>query len=254
MAYCAFAIFMTIGALQSGAGPVASRASTLPRVAIVLPPKVASQRVQIRYLLIGPFGGYGGFVREEENVHSYEIETSVKGKPASQIKIVVYAPGCRFQLFKFPMYKETDLKVKFACLPLPSVTLSGQIPPDEMVQNRRAELVISYTAYWMCDLFGLMDCLITEFDVTSVVPNANGEFQVELPDFAVDPTPSSFKGGATLRLGLRDPDSWNSIVDQFEPVEPELQSEMHDLRILSSYPRGLRFAVSDRKSDLNSPM
>ena len=204
--------------------------------------------------MVGPFGGYGGFVREEENVRSYEIETSIKGKAASEIKIVAFAPGCKFQLYKFQLYKETDLKTEFACLPLPSVTLSGQIPPDVMVQNSNAELVISYTAYWMCDLFGLLDCLIPEFEVTSVVPNANGEFQIELPDFAADPALSSFRGGASLSLGLRDPDSWNSIVDQLEPVESGLQSETHHLRILSSYPHGLRFAVFDRNSDSNSPM
>jgi len=103
---------------------------------------------------------------------------------------------------------------------------------------------------------GLADAAVrlTEFDVTSVVPNANGEFQVELPDFTADPTPSSFKGGASLSLGLRDADSWNPIVDQFEPLEPDLQSDTHGLKISSSYPLGLRFSVFDRNNELNTPM
>lgn len=78
-------------------------ASFLPSVSISLPPDVFSETVQISYFLIGPFGGYGAYVTQRAGVHSYEIPTMVEGKVATEIRMIVYAPGCEVQQFVLPL-------------------------------------------------------------------------------------------------------------------------------------------------------
>ena len=52
----------------------------LPSVSISLPADVLSETVQISYFLVGPFGGYGGYVAQRTGVHSYEIPTMGGGQ------------------------------------------------------------------------------------------------------------------------------------------------------------------------------
>jgi hypothetical protein len=81
---------------QSGQTP---KTAFLPSVSISLPPDILSETVQISYFLVGPFGGYGGYAAQRTGVHSYEIPTMVDGKAATEIRIIVYAPGCEIHQF-----------------------------------------------------------------------------------------------------------------------------------------------------------
>src|SRR5438067_7704659 len=61
-----------------------------PHVSIALPDDVASETVQIRYFLTGPFGGYGGYLKQETGGHSYQIPASVDGKAANEMRLIVF--------------------------------------------------------------------------------------------------------------------------------------------------------------------
>ena len=53
-----------------------------PKITLNLPPDIASETAQINYFMSGPFGGYGGYVTTQKGRVSYDIPSSVDGKPA----------------------------------------------------------------------------------------------------------------------------------------------------------------------------
>jgi hypothetical protein len=241
---CGFLILLAMAVLQSLASQTQSGPEISPSVSISLPPNIPSETIQIAYYLVGPFGGYGGYVEQRAGVHSYEITTSVEGEAANEIRMIVYAPGCGIQTFVVPLADDSKVKQDFECQRVPSVMLSGQIVPNELVRDKNAELIITYMAFWAHEFFGIVDGAVTEFRLATVTPDANGMFQVDLPHFSVDATPSPSEPRASLCLMLRDAKSWNHIASNLEPEVPELRFEDHCLRTQSYYPSGLKFTAS----------
>jgi len=232
-----FAILLGIAALPT----IVSQTS--PTVSISLPPNIPSETAQIAYHLVGPFGGYGGYTEQRAGVHSYEIETSVEGNAATEIRMIVYAPGCEIQTFIVPLADDSRVKQEFECQPVPSVMLSGQIVPNALVRDKNVELVITYMAFWAHEFFGIVDGPVAELRLATVSPDSNGMFQVDLPHFSADATPSSSRPRASLCLMLRDSKTWNHIASSLEPEIPEFRSEDHSLRIQPYYPIGLKFTA-----------
>ena len=58
---------------------------------LVLPENFPSEAAQIRYLASGPQKGSGGFLKEEPGKNDYELSV-----PVTNVKVIVYLPGCRF--------------------------------------------------------------------------------------------------------------------------------------------------------------
>jgi hypothetical protein len=67
------------------------------------------------------------------------------------------------------------------CKPLATITLHGRIPAAYVA--RKSKIAVSYQADWTSDFFGIADGIIVVFPLSTVVPDQNGEFNVELPDF-----------------------------------------------------------------------
>jgi hypothetical protein len=212
-----------------------------PSVSVVLPANVPSETVQISYFLIGPFGGYGTYTKQQPGLHSYQISSSVEGKPAREIRMIVYASGCEIKTFVLPLKEDSRVKQDFDCQPAASVQLSGQIIPAELARRDNAELVVHYVAYWAHGFFGIGDGMVTKFQLATVSPDANGVFQVKLPYFCVATAGSSPQPRATFRLSLRDSKTWNHIAYNLEPEMSDLRPRDHGLQILSHYPDGLKF-------------
>ena len=243
MVRCAFVILLGMAALQSSASQTPSRPEISPSVSISLPPSIPSETVQIAYHLVGPFGGYGGYTEQQAGLHFYEIAASVEGKAAIEIRMIVYASGCEIQTFVLPLADDSRVKQEFECQRVPSVMLSGQIVPNDLVRDKNAELIITYMAFWAHEFFGIVDGPVAEFRLATVSPDANGMFQVDLPHFSADAMPSSSQPRASLRLMLRDSKTWNHIASNLEPEVPEFRFEDHSLRIRSYYPSGLKFTA-----------
>ncbi len=240
---CAFAILLGIAALQSLASQTPSSQESSPSVSVSLPANIPSETVQIAYYLVGPFGGHGGYTEQRPGLDSYEVAASVEGQAATEIRMIVYASGCDIQTFVVPLADDSKVKQEFECQPAPSVMLSGQIVPNELIRDGNAELVFIYLAHWSHEFFGIVDGAVANFQLATVSPDANGMFQVDLPQFSADAVPSSSQLRASLHVILRDAKTWNSITSDLEPEVPEFRSEDHSLRIRSYYPGGLKFVA-----------
>src|SRR5947209_11896073 len=70
-----------------------------PKVSINLPADIRSENVRINYFMVGPFGGYGGVLKQTPNLHAYQMNASVSGQSAKEIKLIAYVPGCQITTF-----------------------------------------------------------------------------------------------------------------------------------------------------------
>lgn len=242
MVRCAFAILLGIVALQSLASQTPSGPKISPSVSVSLPPNVPSEMVQIAYHLVGPFGGYGGYTLQKAGMHSYEIDASVEGKAATEVKFIVYAPGCEMETYVVALTDDAKVNREFECAPAQSVKLAGQIVLDNLVQNRNVELLVNYMAFWAHDFFGIVDGAVAEFRLATVSPDADGMFRVDLPVFRGDASSSSSERRASFGLMLRDSKTWNHIAS-LEPEAPDLRLVDHTLRIEPHYPSGIKFTA-----------
>jgi hypothetical protein len=117
------------------------------------------------------------------------------------------------------------------------------------MRHENAELNVSYMAFWASHFLGIADGPVTEFQVTKTTPDPDGSFRVDIPDFNADNTGATYPGGASLRFTLIDSKTLNPIAFNLSPEQAEYQSETHELRILSSYPTGLKFVSSRELPD-----
>ena len=240
MLRCVFLTLLGVAALlpRTAQTPTAAEA---PSVSISLPLNVPSETVQISYFLIGPFGGYGGYVAQRTGVHAYDVPASVQGKAATEIRMIVYASGCEIQTFVIPLAEDSNVRGEFPCQRIEMVRLSGQIVRTELLRDRSAELVVTYMAYWAHGFYGTFDGAVTEFRLATVSPAANGMFQVDLPYFSADAAALPSQRRASFWLMLRDSKTCNPVASDLEPDAPEFRSEEHNLRIRSQYPGVLKF-------------
>jgi hypothetical protein len=247
----AFAILLAPVVSQAQDLGPAPKVTAPPSVALLVPPSIPSEDIHIVYDLTGPFGGYGGDIDSEPNLHSYEIDASLNGKAATEAKLIVYAPGCEIQTFAIPLHADSATTAEFECTRVPTVTLSGQIEPSEL--SAKAQLDVTYEALWGDRFFGIMDGMVPQFRLASVRPDAEGRFQVNLPYFTVDSKSleSQSSDQSDFRLSLRDPDTGNSIAWNLEPELSDFVSETRGLEIRPFYPAGLKFKQTP--SDISQP-
>jgi hypothetical protein len=240
---CAFAILLSITALPPQSAHSQAKAKSRPAVSILLPPTIPSETVQIHYFLYGPSGGYGGFVAKKAGVHSYDIPTLAEGKPAAELKMIVYASGCEIQTFLIPLTEVSETTQNFQCQSVRTVKLSGEVVPSELVRDKNTELVITYMAYWAHEFYGISDGIVTTLQAATVSPGANGMFQVDLPYFSIDAANSSAQLRSGFMLTLRDSKTGNYIGNDLEPDVTELRLyQAPGLRIRSQYPDVVSFS------------
>jgi hypothetical protein len=222
---------------------VSDDSASVPTVSFALPAQIRSETVQVRYMLTGPFGGYSSYLRSKPNVPSCEISAVSDGKPANSIKIVIYASGCRFQTLTLNFSGTRKLQYRFACDPLPTIQLKGKIP-IELLKNQNAEVVAIYTAYWAQEFLGILHGMVTQLQLARARPDDNGEFEMEIPDSALDPHSPSVHPAESFGLVLRNSETLNPIAFNLEPELPQFGTPTNQLRIQPAYPREMSFVPS----------
>jgi hypothetical protein len=197
-----------------------------PSITLYLPPDIASETVQINYFMLGPLGGYGSYVTTEKGRVSYEIPASVNGKPTSAVKIIAYLPGCEIAKLEITMHGASEART-LPCEALGKISMHGRILQVSVAQTPGIEVEINYEADWDHAFLGIGDGMVTRIRVATVVPDEEGQFEVELPDF--------FKqtnlGKGSFQFMLRNIATRNIIA----MLQPEITPRFVGLDIRSSY-------------------
>lgn len=224
----------------------------LPRVVITLPAGVSSEKVVLDYVLYGSFGADGSYGLLSAQASTYTIyASSSHGKVAAKIKIIVWAPGCKFQTFDISLDEHSDIQQPFLCAPLPNVTVNGQLRLSRIVPGNPTEITFHYLAGWACRFFGFADCMVPQFDMGAAVPNAEGSFEIVLPDFSADPVATEMDGDEEFSLTLRETKTWN-LVTFLEPESIDVRTPGRNLRVQSAYPKSLAF-LPQKSNQQTSP-
>ncbi len=217
-------------------------ASQPPKLSILLPANTLSDKFEVRYVLYGSFGASGGYISpNRDSTGVVKIPLSVDGKIANAIKLFAWAPGCQFATYDLSVH-QSDMQELYTCNPLSTVTLHGQIADKSLVQAASSEIRVDYLAGWACQFFGLWDCMVPQISLGTVTVDADGRFEIELPDFARDPASSDSKSSSEFQFSLRKVKTWNLIAF----LDPELKvphSGGGGLRPASSYSEPVIFSA-----------
>jgi hypothetical protein len=207
-----FAILIGVASVQLLVAVAASHPNSAPSVSILLPDEVPSETVQIAYHLIGPFGGYKYYTDPKAGLHQYEIEASEGGRAATEIRLIIYATGCEFQTVILPIEQHSSrLRHEFKCKTAQKARLSGRIAPYDLVRDKNAQIKIVYDAVWAYRFFGINDGMLTTFCLTTIRPDSNGAFQVDLPYFQEDTSSLATESMSSFHLTLEDSETEMSL-------------------------------------------
>jgi hypothetical protein len=200
-----------------------------PRVSLLLPSGIASEAVQIEYFLTGPFGGYGGFVHAESKKASFDIDPFVEGRPAENIKIIAYLPGCEVATLDLT-FSGTSVERWLDCFPLGSVSFRGEVLPTSGAREQDGEIEVSYLAMWSHEFYGIADGPVTTIRLGTFRPKRDGKFEATLPDLYQQ---SILRDGA-IEFILRGVKTGN-IIAFLRPAEATPNSP-NWLRVQAAYP------------------
>jgi hypothetical protein len=220
-------IAVVITTLVSFAQGARDQSSPHAKITVSLPDNIPSETVTIRYLLIGTDGtGASGSVKPEAGVRSYTIEAVMGGIPARQAKLVMYAPGCQSKSLKLDL-QGSVVEQLFECDQLPTKIVHGFISPGQIPHGlvpgeNTLDIVAELEANWICNFFLRQEssaftgssgsCLVPSIGLGTVGvldPANNGNFEITIPDFGLDPSyaDSSAVSGhdfGIIELSLRD--------------------------------------------------
>jgi hypothetical protein len=234
------AVFVVAATALLAENGIAQSMPPLPNIIIALPADIPSEKVWVQYVLYSSFGAHGSNGVQEPGSHRIEILGAVEGKRAHEMKVFVWASGCKIVTFDIPIRGSSDIHETFFCSPLSSITLVGQIKNGPLDGTKLAEVRVDYLAGWACGFFGFLDCMVPQVSLGTTNPDALGIFEIDVPDFSTDPISSSSSGGAEFQLVLREVKTWN-LIAFLEPESETLRTPSSALKVVPSYPPNLAF-------------
>jgi hypothetical protein len=203
-------------------------------IRMVLPPGIEPRSCQLRYFLVGSFGGYGGFARPKLNASEFEIETLHEGAGVKSLKAALYCPGYQLQTITFDALPDVvDRNLQLNPNPLGTVRLLGEVRGLTSQNAQVFHVDVDYTPSWLCESFRLADCFLAGWTVASVNLDANGRFSVTLPDFARDTVIGGYKNPGEFTFHIRDQKTGNRL---FELKPAGNQSPVRGVPVANGYP------------------
>lgn len=216
---CTAALFLTVVMLAQ---------DPPPKVRIVFPEGISSEKVSVRYGLRRSGGGYSQHVAKlTAGASSLEIPVQ-----ADRFKALVWVPGCKLKQFDVPVEK-ADIELSFACAPLKTVTLHGRV--KHVDSTGPMTLSVDYEGMIAClwpsedptrdYFFSCSGIDISHVATAQVAPD--GSFKIELPDFSNDPIASD----ASHTLAF-----WLKGIKQVPPLLVPESSTSNSFEFAASYP------------------
>lgn len=199
----------------------------------------SAKDVQVRYFLTGEFGIVSSATTATDGKSQIVIRTEVESKPAKTFRAIAYAPGCEFVTISVEDLSAGNRQGQFECHPLRTTLLQGRVPTSQLA-GKDSQVEVLYSVDWAPHFFQIEKGAISPLTLTKVQVATDGTFAVELPDFAGDPLWSSMSKDAALMFFLVDAKSGQRINSL---VGPSGLSEGHNLKVASSYPSEVEFAI-----------
>lgn len=214
-------------------------------IRVILPPRIEPRSCQVKYLVGGPFGGYGGFARPTPNASAFEIETVHDGTAVENVKAVLYCSGYQLQTVAFDsLPASAGRTVQANPKPLGTVAFLGVV---RGLTSRNAQMLyvdVDYMPWWVCEFFRTPDCGLGGWRIGSVKLDADGKFAAPLPDFARDPVIRSFKNSGEFAFRIRDQKTGNPLFD-LKPAGSA--SPVRTVPVASRYPGAQVFDAESTK-------
>ena len=236
------ASFQTAGAVVPAGQSVTRPVAPVPNKAgeswpfvVLLPDAAVPDTCKVHTFLVGDFGGYGsGRETRVLDPHSLALPTTnSEGRLARSLKAVIWCKDFGVALLDVPSLEQSGYRVTIAPAALKTLPIAGRVLPAESGQILAGlELRVFYEAGWMCDFFGLIDCMVPTFDLGTHRIGADGSFAFMVPDISGDPALVAYKTGLD---GFR--------MDILEVTPPYrrywIESPGWRLKISASYPTPL---------------
>lgn len=197
--------------------------------------------IEVHYFLSGAFGGYGSFLIAPDKDGTYRIPLERDGKPAKDLKAILYAQGCQFDILSVDLLSNPTRSATFECRQLPTISLRGWISPRPP-SLEALDVEVRYLASWDRKFFGYRDGPVVTFVVGNAPVDDEGGFQVQIPDFSKDDITGQMKD-ACLYVRVLEHSTGNSVEQVLPP--PDLQCDGIGLKILPSY--GFEIAFRERR-------
>jgi len=235
LALMMFATTMSRAQQRSADGPVV----------ISFPRGFDTRTCQLKYFLMGSFGGYGGFVQPKSQVSQYEIETVHDGIAVEKLKAFLYCSGNQTETIAFDSLRDVaPWKAQLQPRPLGTVRFSGVVRGLLAQHGPVLNVDVSYIPWWSCEFFGLADCSLGGWTVATTPLGPGNRFSVALPDFARDAVVSSFKNRGEFVFRILQSETGNVL---YELNLTGDTSPLESLPVASAYPSGLTFEAKLRR-------
>ena len=205
---------------------------------IKIPDNVPSENVFIRYVFSGD--DLGGWVDARPGVPSYRISTN--GRRGGTIRAVLYAPGCAIETLDLALRAAANPTHTFDCKPIGTVSLRGRLTRTDWMDGRDLRLQARYVARWAPSFLGLK--LLVPMIVPlngRVAADADGRFDMTLPDFAQDPQSGSSDHTGEVQIWAVDPLHGTEIAHLIPVGKSNSGNRTGSLRIEPAYPTEVVF-------------
>jgi hypothetical protein len=219
--------------------PVLRSADSSHLVEIKLPASVPSEHFFVRYVLAGQ--DLGNWAYAPPGVSSFGIGTLVDGRPATEMKAILYAPGCAIQTLDLRLSGSGTIPFSFVCRPVRNVEVNGLLVRADRLWRHTVKLQTRYVARWATPFLGLdktVPTSITVGDVTAI--STEGRFHVVVPDFSEDLSAKQGDPPGEFQIWAKD-ETTGAIVAMLVPQE-SVRTRMGGLKVQKEYPNELTFA------------
>jgi hypothetical protein len=203
-------------------------------IVVSLPQGFDTESCRLQYFLVGSFGGYGGVLQPKRDVSQYEIETVHEGAAVERLKAILYCAGYQAETIVLDSLHDVGGRhIQRHPKPLAPIPFRGVVRGLTAQNAQRLHVDVAYTPFWICEFFGMPDCLLGAWTVASAELDGDGRFAIALPDFDRDGVIASFKNPGMFAFRIRDPQTRNWL---FNLKPATSQSPMGGIPVAGRYP------------------
>lgn len=185
-------------AMQSGAP------DSIFTIAVAAP--TSAKEVQVRYVFTDELPTHELLVAGSTWANSTAdnkivIKADIPDKSARSFAAIAYAPGCQFVTISIYDLTPDSRQSEFQCQKLPTTRLAGRANVSQF-GGRELTVEVLYEIDWAREFFGAPGISVSPLSLGKADVRSDGAFDLEIPDFSVDPLWQSLSHNATLAFSI----------------------------------------------------